>query len=225
MKLTISTLAVCLMLAIVYFSTRAMVRKEARLIRSALVNQSADAADAPTANNLYSGLEALGNQLASLNRRMTVLEDAINSGEQQSAIGALRSQLTLMQQELKKLSTAQARLGVLPGYLTDLTRYLDGSFAHLEKSIAPNTTLEVLAEHLDETALRIENIENLFIPLYHSLGLADDGNDERKTPALISALNDKVDKVAQETTEVRRDLQALRKWMTPRNLEPGERPD
>ncbi len=226
MKMALCTVAICLTLIITFSATRETVRKEARLTRNAVGGKGAEGvADDGTGNeNLYGGLEVLGNQLAVLNRRMTTLEDAVNTSDRVAHETALRRELQALREELKAVSTVQSRLVVLPGFMADLTRYLERSFEHVEKSVTPNTALEALAANVDEVALKIENVQTFFVPLYQSLGLAEKGDHANQTPVLLSVLNEKLDKLVRETSEVRSDIEALRKWMTKRNLEPGEHP-
>jgi len=218
------TLVTCLTVGAAVFSTRTYIREEGRRTRAALnrppqPDLSVD--DAPT--NLARKLDAVQNQLAALNRRMTVLEESITARSQVADNTArLQTDLSAARQEVKALASSQARLSVIPGYLADLTRYLDQSFSHLEKCVADTGTPDALVMAIDELTQRLGVIEGLIVDLNTTLGVSPDIQDDDQPPNTLS-LDTRLSQLSEQTENIRRDIAALREWMTPRNIEPVKR--
>lgn len=226
MKMILCTLAVCLMLTASLFTTQALVREEGKRIRAAFAKTAAaDQPDAAVTENAVSRkLETLNNQLATLNRRMTALEEALSASVRNGGVPQnLQDGLAGLRQELKGLSAAQARFSVVPGYLADLTRYLDRSFAHVEQIISENRIPETFADAIDNQTQRLDLIENLFLPLYGYLGVIDAAGKEQPIASLPS-LDERLLLLSQQTDNIRQDIASLREWMTPRTIEPVKRP-
>lgn len=224
MKMALYALAICLILGGSLITTVTLIRKEARNTR-ALLNKKigATAQDSEgTPDSLAQGLEHIVQQLSALNRRMTLLEEGI-AAQPADTISQrrLNTQWANLPQELRELTAAQKRLNVLPGYLADLTRYLERSFVHVEERIAakaqPNEMIEILAE----MAQRLDLMEEFFAPVYQALGMTDKPEGPELSLETLRAQLERVDK---EVQEIRKDIRNLREWMTPRNLAPGERP-
>ena len=226
MKMTLCTLAICLVLAAAFFSTRSLLRSESKRVLaaiSALAGDGGEDGESGDGAGIHRGIEAVGNQLATINRRLTTLEERV-AANQGTELKDINHALTALRQELATMSAAQNRLGALPGYLADLTRFLDSSFAHIDKSLKENTLPDSFETVIEEIALRLEAMETLFEPLYEWLGLMDKGGEARDKPRLLEELNAQMEGVGKQVGEVRKDIEELRKWMSKRDLEPGERP-
>lgn len=220
-----TTLIVCLMLAATFFTTQTLMKEESKRTRTAIANMleahapaSPDQADATPER-----LDTLNSQLANLSRRMTVLEEAVAVAAKSSeVITPLRNDLSALRQDVKLLTTAQTQLGTIPGYLADLSRYLDQSFAHVEQIVTggADDAPEKLATSVDELTQRLDMVEHLFVPLYDAFGssLISDGVQPIPIP-----LDERLDKLSEQLDSVRQDIQELRKWMTPRNIGTDER--
>jgi len=219
------TLVICLTVGAAVFSTRSYVREEGRRTRAAF-GRSLDT-DVPvddTQNVIAKKLESIQSQLAALSRRMTVLEESIAARPQVADNTArLQTDLTATRQEVKAIASSQARLSVLPGYLADLTRYLDQSFSHLEKRVADTGTPDTLVLAVDDLAQRLNVIEELFVALNTTLGTSPDTQDGSQQSTTLS-LDMRLSQLAEQTDNIRQDIVALREWMTPRNIDPVKRP-
>ena len=161
MRTMLCTLVICLTVGAAVFSTRSYVREEGRRTRAAF-GRSLDT-DVPvddTQNVIAKKLESIQSQLAALSRRMTVLEESIAARPQVADNTArLQTDLTATRQEVKAIASSQARLSGVPGYLADLTRYLDRSFAHIENRVADSGTPEALLLAVDDLTQRLNVIE------------------------------------------------------------------
>jgi chaperonin cofactor prefoldin len=226
MKTLLCTLAVCLLLTVAFFTTQTLVREEGKRTRAALAKALEARPDAlePDAS-LPKRLEALNSQLDGLSRRMTALEETLASAAAKDGgtSQSVQADLAALRQELKGLSATQTRLGAVPGYLADLTRYLDQSFAHVEKAVSENAVPDTLAAAVDELAQRLDLIESLFVPLYSSLGLSQDPGNARPSPDAPS-VDERLNTLSVQTEGIRQDIEALREWLTPRNIDPVKRP-
>ena len=204
MKEILCTLAVCLMVAAAVHTNHSVVRDEGRRTRTALAKTS----EPSTPSGESDG--AVAKPLAASDRGA----DSTRS---------VRSDLNAVRQDLKSISASQARLTAVPGYLADLTRYLDHSFARVEQGFDDARMPEALAVALDDLAQRLDAIESLFAALYGALGIAldpQDGQPLAETPSLDARLS----QLAQQSDRIRKDIEALRDWMTPRNIDPVKRP-
>jgi hypothetical protein len=124
---------------------------------------------------------------------------------------------------MKAIASSQAPRSVLPGYLADLTRYLDQSFSHLEKRVADTGTPDTLVLAVDDLAQRLNVIEELFVALNTTLGTSPDTQDGSQQSTTLS-LDMRLSQLAEQTDNIRQDIVALREWMTPRNIDPVKRP-
>lgn len=225
MRMMLCTLVTCLTVGAAVFSTRSYIREEGRRTRAALsrapqTDRSAD----DVQNILAKKLEAVHNQLTALNRRMTVLEESIAARSQVTDNTArLQTDLSAARLDMKAIASSQARLSVIPGYLADLTRYLDQSFSHLEKSVADTGTPDTLVLAVDDLAQRLNVIEELFVTLNTTLGTSPDTQDGSQQSTTLS-LDMRLSQLAEQTDSIRQDIVALREWMTPRNIDPVKRP-
>ncbi len=224
MREMLCTLVICLMVTAAVFSTRSYVRQEGRRTRAALAktHPKDDATDG-TANDLARKLEAVNTQLTALNRRLAVLEESLETRSRapDNAVSLL-AELSAARQELKTIAASQTRLTVMPGYLADLTRYLDQSFAHVEQSVADIGTPETVIAAIDELSQRLDVMGGLFVALSNSLGLSFDvqnGQAQADTPSLDTRLT----RLAEQNETILKDIDALREWMTPRNMDPVKR--
>jgi len=176
-----------------------------------------------TQNVIAKKLESIQSQLAALSRRMTVLEESIAARPQVADNTArLQTDLTATRQEVKAIASSQARLSGVPGYLADLTRYLDRSFAHIENRVADSGTPEALLLAVDDLTQRLNVIEELVATLNATLGVLPDTQDGAQTTIL--SLDTRLSQLAEQNENIRKDIVALREWMTPRNIDPVKRP-
>lgn len=224
MRTMLCTLVICLTVGAAVFSTRSYVREEGRRTRAAF-GRSLDT-DVPvddTQNVIAKKLESIQSQLATLSRRMTVLEESIAARPQVADNTArLQTDLTATRQEVKAIASSQARLSGVPGYLADLTRYLDRSFAHIENRVADSGTPEALLLAVDDLTQRLNVIEELVATLNTTLGVLPDTQDGAQTTIL--SLDTRLSQLAEQNENIRKDIVALREWMTPRNIDPVKRP-
>jgi len=218
------TLVTCLTVGAAVFSIRSHIREEGRRTRAAF-GRSLDT-DVPvddTQNVIAKKLESIQSQLAALSRRMTVLEESIAARPQVADNTArLQTDLTATRQEVKAIASSQARLSGVPGYLADLTRYLDRSFAHIENRVADSGTPEALLLAVDDLTQRLNVIEELVATLNATLGVLPDTQDGAQTTIL--SLDTRLSQLAEQNENIRKDIVALREWMTPRNIDPVKRP-
>jgi len=152
-----------------------------------------------------------------------VLEESIAARPQVADNTArLQTDLTATRQEVKAIASSQARLSGVPGYLADLTRYLDRSFAHIENRVADSGTPEALLLAVDDLTQRLNVIEELVATLNTTLGVLPDTQDGAQTTIL--SLDTRLSQLAEQNENIRKDIVALREWMTPRNIDPVKRP-
>ncbi|HPB09994.1 MAG TPA: hypothetical protein PLU38_05665 [Kiritimatiellia bacterium] len=225
MKEILCTLAVCLMVAAAVHTNHSVVRDEGRRTRTALAKTSEPSTPSGESDGAVAKrLDAVLSQLTACNRRITALEETLAASDRGAdSTRSVRSDLNAVRQDLKSISASQARLTAVPGYLADLTRYLDHSFARVEQGFDDARMPEALAVALDDLAQRLDAIESLFAALYGALGIAldpQDGQPLAETPSLDARLN----QLAEQSDQIRKDIEALRDWMTPRNIDPVKRP-
>ena len=222
MKTVLCTLAASMLLAATFFTTQTLVREEGKRTRNAFTKALSEThAETPEpADALANRLDALNTQLANLNRRMTALEEAVASStaKDDGATKSMRTDLAALRQDMKELSSAQARFNVVPGYLADLTRYLDQSFAHVEKIVSGNAMPDAFAASIDELAQRLDMIEGFFVPLYEALGLAQDTETTG-----VSSMGVQLDILAEQVDFIRQNIDYLLEWFPPRNATPAQR--
>jgi hypothetical protein len=228
MKTFLCTLAVCLLLTASFFTTQALVKEEGKRTRTAFAKalEEMAAANAPEQDNsLPKRLDALNGQLANINRRLAVLEDtfAANNAKSDEPHPDLAGEIAALRQEVKALSAAQARFNAVPGYLADLTRYLDQSFAHIEDTVSENAVPDALAASVDELTQRLDMIETLFIPLYGTLGLSLALDNAAPSPPVSASVDDRLNALSEQIDLIRQDVETLHAWLIPRAIEPEKR--
>ena len=222
MKTVLCTLAVCLLLAATLFTTQTLVREEGRRTRTALSKTLDARPDAsPPDDALAKRLDALNSQFDAFSRRVTALEEALaaSAAQNDKAAQNTRADLAALRQEMKGFSAAQARFNVVPGYLAELTGYLEKSFAHVEETVAENAPADALTATLNDLAQRLDAVESLFVPLYEFFGLSQD-------PAALEfpSVDARLQTLAEQTDIIRRDVEVLRIWAVPRNFDPDKLP-
>ena len=219
MKTILCTFAICLLLATTFFTTRTLVREEGKRTRIALAKALEARPDTPPPEDaLAKRLDALNSQLDGLSRRITALEESLatSAAKDDKAAQNTRADLAALRQEMKGVAAAQAQFNVVPSYLADLTRYLDQSFAHVEKTVAENAAAGTFAASVDELTQRLDAAENLFIPLYEFFGLAEDSE--------FPSVDERLQTLYEQAEGIRRDVELLRVWLVPRNFDPDKVP-
>lgn len=226
MKLILCTLAVCLSILTSIFTTQSLVRAEGKRTRASLaktLEEPAGAAGIP--DSIPKRLEAINSQLATLNRRMSALEETVRPV---AAVGAAvdpsaQSDLLAIRRELSGIAASLARFNGLPGHLAELTTYLGQSFEHVEKVVAEKAAPEAFAPAFDGMAQKLDAIDSYFTPLYAFLGLAYDPSNVDLIAAYPS-LDERINALYLQQEVIREDIAALRQWLTPRNIDPVKRP-
>ena len=227
MKLILCTLAVCCSFLLSVATTQSVVRDEGKRTRvSVSKGQAESSAGADLQEPLAQKLDALNNQLSNLNRRMSVLEEALKPDESAHSSDPsqnMQSTLLALRRELSGVSSALARLNGVPGHLAELTVFLDKSFDHLEKTAAANATPETTLASLDAMTQKIDAIDSYFTPLYAFLGLVyDPANDGLM--AGYPTVDERINELYLQQQAIRQDIADFRYMMTPRNIEPVKRP-
>ena len=222
MKTVLCTLAVCLLLAATLFTTQTLVREEGKRTRIALAKALDTRPDTPPPDDAFARrLDALNSQFDGFSRRITALEESLATfaAQNDKATQNARADLAALRQEMKGFSAAQARFNAVPDYLADLTRYLDQSFAHVEKTVAEHAVADTFTASLDELAQRLDVVESLFIPLYEFFGLTQDS----EAPEFPS-VDERLQTLYEQAEGIRRDVELLRAWAVPRNFDPDKLP-
>ena len=225
MKLILCTSAICLSVLTSVLTTKSLVREEGRRIRTSLSKALTDSAEPlERQESLAQKLEALNNQLANMSRRMTALEEAVRSAQTASVAGrTLPANLQTLSRSSNGAASALTKLEAFPELFAELTTYLDQSFDHLEKSIVDTAAPEELVAPLQGMANKIDAIDSYFTPLYAFLGLVYDP-DNADLIAAYPSLDERINELYLQQEATRKDLAALREWLTPRNIDPVKRP-
>lgn len=226
MKLVLCTLAICLSILASVFTTKELIRAEGKRVRSALPKALAEPADAAgRPEPALQKLDAIASQLSSLNRRLVALEEA--GARQAASLAQLAApegaRATGLARNAAGLSATLARLDALPAQLTELTAYLDQSFEHLENTVTESTAPQHVTEALDPLSKRLEAIDSYFTPLYAFLGVVYDPASDDLLAAYPS-VDVRLNELFLQSEELRKDIAALRVFLTPYNIDPVKRP-
>lgn len=215
MKMVLCTLAVCLSVLASAFTTRVLVRDEGKRIRNAFTKTVPAPDGAQNRQEAFlQKLDALDAQLATLNRRLALLEERAARGQRESAAdGPLRLTLQALSKRTEGVAASLAKLDAMPGLFSDLTAYLDQSFGHLEETV---TVTALPAEK------KLDDIDNYFTPLYTFLGLVYDPG-KKDLLAAYPSVDARISALSKQLDAVRTDISDLREWLTPRTIEPARR--
>jgi prefoldin subunit 5 len=222
------TLAVCLSLLASVFTTQALVRAEGKRTRSVIPKALSEPLPGAGTESVIGKLDALNAQLASLSRRLALLEDAASRKPASTAAAAPDPVLTetrALATAVRGLAASEERLASVPRHLAELTTYLDQSFGHLEKKVdAVAATPEETKATLDALARKVDDIDHYFSPLYTFLGLTYDRDNDDLLAAYpsidvrLSALFGEIEALHAAVADVRAHL------MAPVVIEPAKRP-
>lgn len=223
MKLILCTLAICLSILASVFTTKELIRAEGKKVRSAIPKSlSEPEAASGRADPIVQKLEAINVQLASLNRRLSSLEESgIRPNPALSAQSAGDSSTAA--KDVVALTATLAKLDAVPGQLNDITTYLDQSFEHLEKTIAEKAPPDQFAETFDTLSKKVDAIDSYFTPLYAFLGVVyDPANDDLL--AAYPSIDARINELFLQIDAIRNEVSTLRYALTPRNIDPEKHP-
>lgn len=224
MRLILCTLAVCLSILASVFTTESLIRAEGKHIRSSIPKALNEPLTAGVGQeSVVQKLDALNAQLASISRRLTLLEDATGrqGGNPASATAApALTETRALAATVRSIAASEARLAGVPGYLAELTTYLDRSFGHLEGKVDAVSTPDELYLTLDWLVRKVDDIDHYFKPLYTYLGVVYDPEHD----ALLAdypSLDLRVNKLLDETEALKAAVADIRRnMMVPTVIEP-----
>jgi len=215
MKIVLCTLAVCLSVLASVFTTRVLVRDEGKRIRSSFTKTfSAPDSAQNRQEEFFQKLDALNAQLATLNRRLSLLEESAGRGQRDNATAEhLRLTLQTLSKRTEGVAASLERLEAMPGLLSELSTYLGQSFEHLEETVAVTAI---------PTEKKLNDIDNYFTPLYAFLGLVYDPG-KKDLLAAYPSVDARISALSKQLDAVRTDIADLREWLAPRTIEPARR--
>ena len=226
MKLILCTLAVCLSILVSVFTTRVWVHEEGKRTRSSIAKTIGEAPDtAHIQESLSKKLDAINNQLAGLNRRLSVLEEttrAAPSSDTEAISASIQGTLSELRKELSSVTASLAKLNGVPELLAELTTYLGDSFAHLEKTTIESRVPEALTLTLVGMTQQLDTIGSYFTPLYAFLGLVYDPSNEDLL-ATYPSVDERINALYLQMQSLRQDIADVKESLTPRHMEAVKR--
>ena len=224
MKMVLCTLAVCLSVLASVFTTRALVRDEGKRIRNSFTKTFPDPGSAQNRQEAFlQKLDALNAQLATLNRRLPLLEESAGQSQRDTATAEpLRITLQTLSKRTEGVASSLAKLDAMPGFFSELTTYLDQSFEHLEETVTVTAIPEALTMRIGAMEKKLTDIDNYFTPLYAFLGLVYDP-EKKDLLAAYPSVDARISAISKQLEAVRADIADLREWLTPRTIDPARR--
>jgi hypothetical protein len=227
MRLILCTLAVCLSILASVFTTESLLRAEGKHIRSSIPKALNEPLTAGVGQeSIVQKLDALNAQLASISRRLTLLEEATGrqGGTASATAAPALAETRALAATVRSIAASEARLAGVPGHLAELTTYLDRSFGHLEGKVDAVSTPDELYLTLDWLVGKVDDIDHYFKPLYAYLGVVYDPEHD----ALLAdypSLDLRINKLLDETEALKAAVADIRRnMMVPTVIEPTKRP-
>jgi len=218
MKLILCTLAVSLSVLASALMSKDLVLAEGKRIRSAIPKALSEPLEPDgRQESVVQKLDAITAQLASLNRRMALLEDAASHAPSRAPApdplpDPLRNEIRALASGMRGIAGSLSQLESLPRQLSEQTAYLGKSFARLEQAAAATPAPAELAVSLDWMVQKIDAIDGYFTPLYTYLGLANDPGSQDLVAAYpsidarLNALSADLADVRAAVADVRRNM-------------------
>ncbi len=228
MKLILCSLAICLSILSAALTIDARIREESKRLRAAVPKDVSDALTEDRGEaSIVRKLDALNAQLASVGRRLTLLEESAGRKTEAAVITPsdnLLAETRAISTRLNSIAAAEERLAGVPRYLAELTTYLDRSFGHLDAKVDAVTVPEGLGESIDWMVRKINDIDRYFTPLYAYLGLIYDP-DKELAIADYPSLDSRINKLQTELESLTAAVADIRKnMMVPTVIEPAKHP-
>lgn len=227
MKVILCTLAICLSILASFFTTRVLIRDEGKRTRASFSKALSESPDVSDPQKPFiQKMDTLNSQLASLNHRVSALENAVRDSQSATAnedYANLQSALVSLTKQVNGMSAALTRFDGIPTYLAGMTTFLDQSFKRLEKTAGASAAPETMTTALDDMSRKIDDIDGYFTPLYAFLGLVYDPDNSAQVAAYPS-LDKRINELSVQIEAVRQDIADFREWATPRNIDTAKRP-
>ena len=224
MKMILCTLAVCLSVLASALTLSTLVRTESKKTRISITKAFTEPLNlSALEESVIQKLDALGTQLTSLSRRLSLLEEGAGrtahaaanvetADPEQAAIHALTKSVAT-------IGVAVARLEGVPTHLAALTTYIDRSFGHLEKTVSDTAASQDLLAPINQIAGKLDNIDSYFTPLYAFLGLAYDPANQDLI-ATYPSVDERLNGIALQLDATHKELSEFHRMLTPRIIEP-----
>ena len=231
MKLVLCTLAICLSVLASVCTLSTLVRTESKKVRSSVTKALTEPLNpAAREESVIQKLDALNSQLTSLNRRLSLLEEGVGRSSRAAAIASAepadtgQTEIRALTKNVNTIGTAVARLEGVPSLLTALTTYIDRSFGHLEKTVSDAAAPQDLLTPLNRMAVKIDNIDSYFTPLYAFLGLTYDPANQDLI-AMYPSIDERVNDLFVRIEAVRKEVAEIHYMITPHMIEPKKHQD
>ena len=229
MKLILCTLAICLSLIAYTFTLSNLVRTESKKTRSSIPKALTESLNPSTREeSVIQKLDAINAQLTSLSRRISLLEEGSGGHSVRTAVSTgsadpAQADTRALAKSLNSLGTSLARLDGLPSHLAELTTFIDRSFGHLEKTVTETAAPQDLLTPINQMAVKIDNIDSYFTPLYAFLGLAYDPANQDLI-ATYPSVDERINALTLQIDAVHKEVSDIRYMLSPRIIEPTHRP-
>ena len=227
MKFIASTAAICLVIGASVFTTQKVVQAEARKTRKSmpgLLNNPLGDGD-----SLVTKVDKLNASLASIDRRLTRLED-ITGREAKAETADIKKSTSEIQQEVERLSAQVNAFAKNQTQLSDIPRQLQIVNANMRnvvnaissKDEATASTPQEVLTALDWMIEKIDNIDGYFPPLYDFLGAVYSGDESAVSG--YPSVDIRINEILLMLEDLQKDASATRKLVTPYVIEPKKRP-
>ncbi len=227
MKIILSTAAVCLVIGISVFTTQKVVQTEARKTRNSMPGMLNNPIEG--GESLVVKIDNLNASIASVNRRLTRLEEISGRESKESSAEIMRATVGI-REELDRLALRINTIAGEQAVLQEIARQMNLLNAGMRTLAgAIDTTAQPSAAPSDEVinvldwmVQKIETIDSYFPPLYDFLGAVytGDGSSLADYPSVDLRLNE----VLLTLDKVREDAAETRRLVTPYTIEPTRRP-
>ncbi len=226
MKIIACTAAVCIVIGASVFTTRKVIKAEARKTRNSMPGMLSNPLD--DGESLITKVAKLNKTLDSINKRLVRLEDV--TGRKTKAENAeMKRATTGIKQEVERLALRIDTLAGEQSALSDIPDQLRVIGANMRNAISAIDTREQkdsappqeMIKAMDWMIQKIDDIDGYFPPLYNFLGAVYDSDGAAVDyPSVDLRLNE----VILMLGKVQEDVIATRKLVTPYIREPTKHP-
>lgn len=221
MKWVIGSLALGLAVLAAVLTLANLVRSEGKKTRLAITKALSEPLNQPAREeSVIQKLDAISAQLASLSKRLTLLEDgagrAASASRTQQPIQADLQSLT---RTVSGLSANVGQLKAVPSHIAELASFVDRSFEHLEKKVEEAGTPPGLQETVSRISGKVDDIDSYFTPLYTFLGLPYEPAAQ-DVLAVYPSVDERINELNTQLKAIREETATLREVILKRMLGP-----